>query len=53
MASDLRRTHSPHRKTPAHTLALSRNEPLGFAHLAETMDAMEEFTAEFAALGRA
>ena len=36
----------------AQSLALSRQEPLGLAHLAETLDAMEEFTAEFgAALG--
>ena len=37
----------------AQSLAHSRGEPLGFTHLTETLDAMEEFTAEFAALGRA
>lgn len=37
----------------AQSLALSRGQELGFAHLAETLDAMEEFTVEFAALGRA
>ncbi|RPD60635.1 P-loop containing nucleoside triphosphate hydrolase protein [Lentinus tigrinus ALCF2SS1-6] len=36
----------------AQSLAHSRGEPLGFAHLTETLDAMEMFTAEFAALGR-
>nr|VWO96862.1 MSP1 protein-like protein [Ganoderma boninense] len=36
----------------AQSLAVSRGEDLGFAHLNETLDAMEEFTAEFAALGR-
>ncbi|TFK80871.1 P-loop containing nucleoside triphosphate hydrolase protein [Polyporus arcularius HHB13444] len=36
----------------AKSLAYSRGEPLGVVHLAETLDAMEEFTAEFAALDR-
>ncbi|KAI1788460.1 P-loop containing nucleoside triphosphate hydrolase protein [Ganoderma leucocontextum] len=36
----------------AQSLAASRGESLGFVHLTETLDAMEEFTAEFAALGR-
>ena len=36
----------------AQSLAFSRGENLGFAHLVETLDAMEEFTTEFAALGR-
>ena len=36
----------------AQSLALSREEPLGLAHLTETLDAMEEFTAEFEALGK-
>ena len=34
----------------AQSLAVSRGEDLGFAHLTETLDAMEEFTAEFAAM---
>ena len=37
----------------AQSLAVSRGESLGFVHLTETLDAMEEFTAEFAALERA
>ncbi|KAH9925055.1 P-loop containing nucleoside triphosphate hydrolase protein [Epithele typhae] len=37
----------------AQSLALSREEGLGYAHLAETLDAMEEFTADFEALGKA
>ena len=37
----------------AQSLALSRGEPLGITHLTETLDAMEEFTAEFASLGNA
>ena len=36
----------------AQSLALSRGEPLGMTHLTETLDAMEEFTAEFAALAK-
>ncbi|OBZ76351.1 ATPase family AAA domain-containing protein 3B [Grifola frondosa] len=36
----------------AKSLAVSRHEKLGFTHLVETLDAMEEFTAEFAAMGR-
>ena len=36
----------------AQSLAVSRGESLGFVHLVETLDAMEEFTAEFAALGK-
>ncbi|TBU30370.1 P-loop containing nucleoside triphosphate hydrolase protein [Dichomitus squalens] len=36
----------------AQSLAFSRGESLGFAHLGETLDAMEEFTTEFAALDR-
>ncbi|KAI0752549.1 P-loop containing nucleoside triphosphate hydrolase protein [Daedaleopsis nitida] len=36
----------------ARSLALSRGETLGFAHLVETLDAMEEFTAEFAAMAK-
>jgi len=34
----------------AHSLAISRGEKLGFGHLNETLDAMDEFAAEFAAL---
>jgi len=34
----------------AHSLALSRGEKLTFAHLARSLNAMEEFSAEFAAL---
>jgi len=34
----------------AHSLAVSRGERLGFVHLAETLDAMDEFAAEFAAV---
>ncbi|RPD60608.1 P-loop containing nucleoside triphosphate hydrolase protein [Lentinus tigrinus ALCF2SS1-7] len=36
----------------ASSLAMSRGIPLSFKHLADTLDAMEEFTAEFAAIGR-
>ncbi|OBZ76844.1 ATPase family AAA domain-containing protein 3B [Grifola frondosa] len=36
----------------ANSLAASKGEKLGFSHLAETLDAMEEFTSEFAAMGR-
>ena len=36
----------------ASSLAASRAVPLCYAHLADTLDAMEEFTAEFAAVGR-
>lgn len=31
----------------ANSLAVSRRERIGFAHLVETLNAMEEFTAEF------
>ena len=34
----------------ASSLARSRNEPLAFTHLLETLDAMDEFTAEFKAM---
>ena len=34
----------------AKSLALSRGEPLGYVHLMETLDAMDEFTAEFRAM---
>ncbi|KAF9456240.1 hypothetical protein BDZ94DRAFT_1350405 [Collybia nuda] len=34
----------------AHSLALSRGQKVGFAHFAETLDAMEEFTKEFQGL---
>lgn len=34
----------------ASSLARSRNEPLSFEHLVETLDAMDEFTAEFKAM---
>ena len=37
----------------ASSLAASRGIALSFKHLADTLDAMEEFTAEFAAIGRA
>ena len=36
----------------ASSLAASRGVPLSYKHLADTLDAMEEFTAEFAAIGR-
>ncbi|RDX52360.1 P-loop containing nucleoside triphosphate hydrolase protein [Lentinus brumalis] len=36
----------------ASSLAMSRGVPLSYKHLADTMDAMQEFTAEFAAIGR-
>ena len=36
----------------AQSLALSRGEPLALPHLTETLDAMEEFTAEFTSLGK-
>ena len=36
----------------AQSLALSRREPLAAVHLEETLDAMEEFTAEFASFGK-
>ncbi|KAF7323754.1 AAA domain-containing protein [Mycena kentingensis (nom. inval.)] len=31
----------------AHSLALARKEPVGFGHFLETLDAMDEFTAQF------
>ncbi|THG95113.1 hypothetical protein EW026_g6481 [Hermanssonia centrifuga] len=34
----------------ANSLAVSRREPLAFGHLLETLDAMDEFTAEFHAM---
>lgn len=34
----------------ANSLAVSRKEALGYAHLVETLDVMEEFTAEFKAM---
>ena len=34
----------------ASSLATSRKEPLGYRHLVETLDVMEEFTAEFKAM---
>lgn len=34
----------------ASSLARSRDEPLSFTHLVETLDAMNEFTAEFKAM---
>lgn len=34
----------------ASSLARSRDEPLSFTHLVETLDAMDEFTAEFKAM---
>ncbi|KAF9457884.1 hypothetical protein BDZ94DRAFT_1227214 [Collybia nuda] len=34
----------------AHSLALSRSQPIGFSHFSETLDAMEEFTKEFQGL---
>lgn len=36
----------------ATSIAASKNEKLGFKHLVQTLDAMDEFTAEFAALDR-
>ena len=36
----------------ANSLAVSRNEHLTFSHLVETLDAMDEFTAEFRSIGR-
>ena len=36
----------------ASSLAASRKEPLGFIHLAQTLDAMDEFTTEFANMTR-
>lgn len=34
----------------ANSLAVSRKEALGYVHLVETLDVMEEFTAEFKAM---
>ena len=36
----------------ASSLAASRRVPLSYKHLADTLDAMAEFSAEFAAIGR-
>lgn len=36
----------------ANSLAVSRHEKLGFVHLVETLDAMDEFAAEFTSMTR-